>query len=316
MNKLGQKNCPFLFIISYDLEKNYIIPFSELNPEFIQFDFSQSKPKNEKPIQLKPKAINYQDYLFGFEIVQKNLLDGNSFLTNLTVSTLLENTLSLTEVYEAAYAKYKLLIKEKLVCFSPETFVKVNSSGKISTFPMKGTINANVPNAKETLQNDLKEKNEHTTIVDLLRNDLSMVAEQIRVDKFQYIDKIKKSDGSEILQMSSEISGQLPKNWKSNLGDWFFKLLPAGSICGAPKAKTLEIIKEAEKSLHLNGERDFYTGIMGFFDGETLDSAVMIRFIEQINHSFFFKSGGGITHQSDAKKEYDEIYQKLYIPVK
>jgi para-aminobenzoate synthetase component 1 len=86
--------------------------------------------------------------------------------------------------------------------------------------------------------------------------------------------------------------------------------LPAGSITGAPKAKTVEIIKQTE-----NYTRGFYTGIFGYFDGVNLDSAVMIRFIENENGRLFFKSGGGITSMSEVQKEYEELIQKIYVPI-
>ena len=93
--------------------------------------------------------------------------------------------------------------------------------------------------------------------------------------------------------------------------DLFFRLLPAGSITGAPKKKTMEIIAEAETY-----ERGFYTGVMGYFDGNSLDSAVMIRFLEQqADGSLIFKSGGGITSQSDLTSEYNEMKQKVYVPI-
>jgi len=119
--------------------------------------------------------------------------------------------------------------------------------------------------------------------------------------------RIRKEDAS--------FRGQLPESWKETLGTWFFELLPAGSICGAPKPKTLDIIREAEKELHAGGHRGFYSGVCGVFDGQTLNSGVMIRFIEQTARGPVFKSGGGITHLSDVCKEYDEVYQKVYVPL-
>ena len=72
----------------------------------------------------------------------------------------------------------------------------------------------------------------------------------------------------------------------------------------------MNIISQAE-----DFERGFYTGVMGYYDGGKIDSAVMIRFIEQENGQLFFKSGGGITCNSDAQSEYNEIIQKIYVPV-
>lgn len=62
-------------------------------------------------------------------------------------------------------------------------------------------------------------------------------------------------------------------------------------------------------------DRGFYTGVCGYFDGKDLDSGVMIRFIENEGNQFYFKSGGGITHQSDAYAEYQEMINKIYVPV-
>jgi para-aminobenzoate synthetase component 1 len=86
-------------------------------------------------------------------------------------------------------------------------------------------------------------------------------------------------------------------------------LLPAGSISGAPKEKTREIIRNAEKEA-----RGFYTGIAGIYDGETLDSCVMIRYVEKQGEKTFYRSGGGITFQSEEGSEYNELIDKIYVP--
>ena len=72
----------------------------------------------------------------------------------------------------------------------------------------------------------------------------------------------------------------------------------------------MQIIQEAETY-----DRGFYTGITGYSDGINLDSAVMIRFVEQEGEKMYFKSGGGITCQSDAESEYNEMKQKVYVPI-
>lgn len=103
----------------------------------------------------------------------------------------------------------------------------------------------------------------------------------------------------------------MPEGFYRHLGDLFFQLLPAGSITGAPKMKTMQIIEEAE-----HYERLFYSGVMGFFDGYNLDSAVMIRFVEQLaDGNMVYKSGGGITFQSNVMDEYNEMKQKIYVPI-
>lgn len=307
MNELGAQKTPFLFIIDFLKNSGEIIPLDELN-EDIQFKIHSGSEAFNSEIHLKKFPISFDEYEVQFNLVKKNILLGNSYLTNLTCATPIEINLNLEEIYRYSKAKYKLFWKKNFVCFSPETFVKIQN-GKIYSYPMKGTIDASIENAAEKILADKKEMAEHYTIVDLIRNDLSQVAKKVTVEKFRFIDEISTHD-RKILQVSSEISGELPENFHENLGSIFDKLLPAGSICGAPKKKTVEIILDAETY-----NRNFYTGVFGVFDGENLDSAVMIRFIEQTDRGLVFKSGGGITHQSNAEDEYNEMIQKVYVPI-
>ena len=110
--------------------------------------------------------------------------------------------------------------------------------------------------------------------------------------------------------MTSEIEGKIKPEFNNRFGDIFYGMLPAGSICGAPKRKTLEIIKDTEPQ-----NRGYYTGIFGIYDGETLKSSVMIRFIERNGEDYYYRSVGGITVYSDVKREYNEMLEKIYIPV-
>lgn len=307
MNELGSKRIPFLFLIDFLKTKGKIIPLNDFQNE-IQFEIQSENEKFKSEIQFKKYPISFEEYRKQFEVVQKNILLGNSYLTNLTCATPIEINLSLEEIYKYSKARYKLLWKDNFVCFSPETFVKIQD-GMIYSYPMKGTIDASVENAEEKILNDPKEKAEHYTIVDLIRNDLSQVAKKVSVPKFRYLEEIKTNQKT-LLQVSSEVRGELPDNFHEKLGDFFDALLPAGSISGAPKDKTVEIILEAEIY-----DRNFYTGVFGVFDGKNLDSAVMIRFIEQSQSGLIFKSGGGITHQSKVEDEYQEMIDKIYVPI-
>jgi len=311
MNELGSRRIPFLFIIDFLKENGKVIPLDELTDE-IRFEINSKPKKFNAELMLEKHPVAFEEYEKQFNFVRQNILFGNSYLTNLTCATPIEINLSLDEIYRYSNAKYKLLWKDKFVCFSPETFVKI-IDGKIYSYPMKGTIDTSVENAEQKILSDRKEMAEHYTIVDLIRNDLSKVARKVSVPRFRYIDEIQTNE-KKLLQVSSEISGELPENFHARLGSIFDELLPAGSICGAPKDKTVEIILAAE-----NYDRDFYTGVFGIFDGENVDSAVMIRFIETLRHAELveavFKSGGGITHQSIAKDEYNEMIDKIYVPI-
>lgn len=313
MNALGKKRIPFLFVIDYKLKHPVILPLNHVNPIEILYSINgitnvANPEKHSKQIEFNYIPVDFIRYEKAFDLVQKHILHGNSFLLNLTMPSEVVCNYSLKEIYTASQAKYKLWFKDQFVVYSPEIFIQTKGR-KISSFPMKGTIDANVPDAKNTLLTSKKEVAEHHTIVDLIRNDLSMVAKNVRLARFQYIDHIK-TNQHELLQMSSEISGELPADYYEHLGDIIFTLLPAGSISGAPKAKTLEIIQEAEQY-----ERGYFTGIFGIFDGENMDSGVMIRFIESTEKGFIYKSGGGITSQSDCQQEYAELKNKIYVPV-
>ncbi|HAB53984.1 MAG TPA: aminodeoxychorismate synthase component I, partial [Ignavibacteriales bacterium] len=131
----------------------------------------------------------------------------------------------------------------------------------------------------------------------------------VKVEKFRYVEEVKASQKT-LLQTSSLISGELRDNYQENIGTIMFSLLPAGSISGAPKRKTVDIIKEAE-----DYSRNYFTGIFGIFDGTNLDSAVLIRFIENIDGELYFKSGGGITFMSNPESEYQEMIDKVYVPI-
>jgi len=173
---------------------------------------------------------------------------------------------------------------------------------------MKGTIDASIKNAKNIILNDEKELAEHTMIVDLIRNDLSMVSNNVKVTNFRYIDKIN-AGNKNLYQVSSKIEGELDSNWHKNLGTIITSLLPAGSITGTPKQSTIKLIDSIE-----NYPRDYFTGIWGVYDGNCLDSSVIIRYIQNNNEKFVYKSGGGITIDSDCQSEYNEMIDKIYIP--
>jgi para-aminobenzoate synthetase component 1 len=174
---------------------------------------------------------------------------------------------------------------------------------------MKGTIDASIPGAEEKILNDQKETAEHVTIVDLIRNDLSILAGDVQVTRFRYVDRIH-TRGKTLLQVSSEIRGKLLPSFDTDPAGALFSLLPAGSVSGAPKARTLDVIRRAEGE-----ERGYYTGICGYYDGNSLDTGVMIRFIEQQGNELFYRSGGGITTQSNVSSEYQEALDKIYVPI-
>ena len=313
MDELSLQKVPFFFVIDFLMENVLIFSQEDLERQEILVDFPnfknvQKSTYETKEVSWKSFPQSKEDYKKGFEIVQNHLKLGDSYLINYTCETPIETNLSLEEIFYRSVAKYKVLLPENFTFFSPETFVEIKNQ-EIFTHPMKGTIEASVPNAIDELKNSVKEKAEHYTVVDLLRNDLSMVADWVKLDEFQRIDFLK-TRNKNLYTMSSEISGKVKPEFQNKTGSLMKTLLPAGSILGAPKPKTLEIILEAETY-----ERGFYTGVCGYFDGENLDSCVMIRFIQQNGENLTFRSGGGITHLSKLADEYQEMKNKIYVPI-
>ncbi len=301
----GKSGTPFVFFVNYDQSQAWAGSREEAKHLGIQLEIRKTNPSPQKSFYFDKKPISYDSYLSKFEIVQKGLRYGDSFLANLTAETPIDTDATLLDIFEHAQAAYKLRVREQFVVFSPECFIQIRGN-QIYSYPMKGTSSAQ--EGPEALRNNPKEQAEHATIVDLIRNDLSQVAFPVRVEKYKYIDEVKTHEGN-LWQMSSIISGNLLPHLQGRYGQILQALLPAGSITGAPKPATMRIIQEAE-----NYDRGFYTGIMGEFDGNNLDTGVMIRFIEQRNGQKVFKSGGGITVYSEPRKEYAELIQKVYLP--
>jgi para-aminobenzoate synthetase component 1 len=312
MNAFGKTRNPFLFLVDFEMKAIRLFPLESI-PGTFHYEFkvkgNQAAAKGDKGSFIFRKfPMPFEVYNRAFKTVQKHIHAGNTFLANLTFPTRVETSLTLRDIYLRSDARYRILSENEFVCFSPESFITINK-GIISTFPMKGTRRALSPESENELLADEKETAEHNTIVDLLRNDLSMVASGIKVNRFRYIDRIVTHEG-ELLQVSSEITGELPGGYQSRIGEILFALLPAGSVTGAPKERTIAVIREAEKV-----DRGYYTGVCGVFDGNNLDSAVLIRFIENHNGVTRFRSGGGITFLSEVRTEFDELNDKVYVPI-
>ena len=310
INQLTEDKEKFFILIDYLGEAVEIYTTKDLKQNKIQFNFKEAASDSDTNPEIKTtKALSMDQYKSAFRHVKQELQYGNSYLVNLTFAVPIESKQSLEEIYKSAHAKYKVHLPNNFSCFSPETFIKITDN-KISTYPMKGTAKEGSETDLNTIIKDQKEIAEHATVVDLLRNDLSTVANDVTVQNYRYTEQIKSADGSLHFQNSSEISGTIKADFQNKLGNILANLLPAGSVTGAPKAKTIQIIQAAE-----NYNRGFYTGIAGYFDGENFDSCVLIRYIEKTPSGLVFKSGGGITAASTMEKEYQELLDKIYVPV-
>lgn len=310
MNEWGDKGAPFFFLIDFEGLRPQVWPVSQL-PENLYFDFNGRVrfPARQRiphlPLQWDKYPIPKDTYGLKFGQLQQQLKNGNTYLVNLTCSTPITMNWDFEELFWKVRSKYKVWYSNQFICFSPETFVQIRHQ-HIYTYPVKGTVDASLPEAQERLVNDPKEQAEHATVVDLLRNDLSKVSKQVRVTRYRVYEEIE-TGGKQLGQVYSEIRGRLPEGFHSRIGDILFAMLPAGSVTGAPKGKTVRIIQAVEQE-----ERGYYTGVFGYFDGKEMDSCVLIRYLDSRGH---YHSGGGITCQSNLDDEYSEMINKVYVPV-
>lgn len=313
MDEAGIRGVDYLFGVDFELDEGFFVE-RPLEQSALLFavggltNCTEAADTSRRP-DLRILASDRRGYDRGFATVRRGLMRGDTFLLNLTARTEIATSLTLKDIFLRSTAPYRLCWPGRFVCFSPERFVRI-SDNKIYTYPMKGTIDATLPDAERRLMDDYKETCEHYTIVDLMRNDLSAVASRVRVTNFRYVDRIRTHRG-EILQTSSEICGDLPDGWRHRAGSLLRQLLPAGSISGAPKSSTLRLIRAAE-----GRRRGFYTGVFGYCDGRSLDSAVMIRYISRQGRRLFFHSGGGVTINSRPDDEYREVLDKVYLSVR
>lgn len=318
MDRAGSNRTPFLFVLDYAQREGVFVanPLEQQEVLFKVGDLSNFRHEEVTRLQcdvpFTKTPMPLEEYARRFEKVQAGLREGSVLLVNLTVPTPIDVPLSLEEILYATRARYQLYVPQvRFVCFSPEQFVGIDADGQIVTCPMKGTIASDVPGAPDIILNDYKETSEHCAAVDLLRRDLMGVAENVRVSRFRFFTDIQTHE-KHIYQVSSELRGDLPRDWRGRVGSIIGSLLPAGSILGAPRAAARALIDAAEEGV----PRGFYCGIFGYFDGATLDSAVLIRYIDEDEQGHkFYHSGGGVTLNSSLEKEYHEVIEKVYLPL-
>ena len=270
------------------------------------------------------------NYLQDIHTCQQKIRAGESYeicLTNRlrleTHTEPLDYYLRLRQEHPAPYAAFFRFADTAIACFSPERFLQIsqqkNGKHRAESKPIKGTIKRGThPDEDEHLRNQLKhstkDRAENLMIVDLVRNDLGMVCTpgSIHVDKLMAIETYTK-----VHHMVSTISGVLKPEQDSI--DCIKALFPAGSMTGAPKIRTMEIIDQLEPDA-----RGIYAGALGYigFNGlvdlnVVIRTAVFQKYNQQPHqqphkpYQVSINSGGAITVLSDAKQEFDELILKI-----
>jgi para-aminobenzoate synthetase len=250
------------------------------------------------------------DYRDAFEAVQEQLHAGNSYEVNLTYRVAVESDLDpvtaylrLRELNPAPYAGFLQHQGNWLLSSSPERFATIDRHRTIVTKPIKGTTQrGDTPEADEALRvqlaSDPKFRAENLMIVDLLRNDLGMVCEPGSVEVPVLMDV---ESYESVHQLVSTVRGQL-RDEVSTIGA-LHALFPAGSMTGAPKLRTMQVIRDVEST-----PRGVYAGAFGWISGDgRADLGVVIRSLTTDGSGLWqLGTGGGITVRSDVDEEYAE----------
>lgn len=259
-------------------------------------------------------TITMEEYEQAISSIKKSIRHGNTYQTNYTIrlhSHFSGDALAfynrLKEAQSSNYCAYIHTGEHSILSASPELFFHLDH-GKITTRPMKGTIirgasfEEDAENANWLLHSE-KNRAENLMIVDLLRNDLGLVAQSgtVAVEKLFEIEQYPT-----VHQMTSTISAKVSET--TSLVDIFKALFPCGSITGAPKISTMNIIADLE-----NEPREVYCGAIGYITPNKeaiFNVPIRTVLIEHSTGNAVYGVGGGVTWDSTSEGEYYEILAK------
>jgi para-aminobenzoate synthetase / 4-amino-4-deoxychorismate lyase len=259
-------------------------------------------------------SVTKDEYNQSIMRIKDYIKNGDTYQTNYTIrlhSQFAGDDAAFFEVLKKAqssnYCAYIHTGEHSILSVSPELFFRLEGD-KITTRPMKGTTNRGKSFAEDTakaseLYHSVKDRAENVMIVDLLRNDLGVVAEPgtVKVEKLFEIEQYPT-----VHQMTSTITAQLAKN--TSLVDIFKALFPCGSITGAPKISTMKVISELETS-----PREVYCGAIGYITPNReaiFNVPIRTVLIDHQTGRATYGVGGGITWDSTSEGEYQEVLAK------
>ena len=275
-------------------------------------------PLAYEPIAL-PKSwqelTSAEEYKAAIEHIHHHIRQGDTYQVNYTVQLQQNLTADPFAIYNRLVveqnAHYNAFIQHddvSIISISPELFFKKDGD-KLTTRPMKGTTNRGLTSETDLgqarwLAQDQKNRSENMMIVDLLRNDMNRIS-KIGSEDVKSLCQVEQY--STVWQMTSTIETQLLTN--RSLCDVFQALFPCGSITGAPKIATMEIIKKVEKQ-----PRGVYCGAIGILvpQGPSIFN-VAIRTLQMEETKAIYGVGGGITWDSNWESEYEETKQKAAV---
>ena len=283
----------------------------------IETTLPNHQAKNKIPIVLKNR-LSKKTYLHKVNEIQAHIKQGNVYEANLCQEFYAQNVqINAVNVFEAlnkqTQAPFAAFFKNKqqyILCASPERYLQKNNSQLISQ-PIKGTIKRGKTNTedeqlKQQLQQNPKEQAENVMIVDLVRNDLSRIAQQASV---QVAELFKAYSFKTVHHLISTISATLPTN--SHFTNALQATFPIGSMTGAPKISALQIIEQLEQT-----KRGMYAGTIGYITPQSdFDFNVVIRTLlyNQDKGYLSLQTGSAITHYALPEQEYHECLLKAHV---
>lgn len=274
----------------------------------------QLDEKGEYKISAWEPNINMKDYVENFFDIKKNIEDGVTYQVNYTIrlqaqfeGDSLAYYQDLSRAQSSNYCAYINTKEYSILSASPELFFRINGN-KIITRPMKGTVKRGRTHEEDLLNinwlaSSDKNRSENLMIVDLLRSDLGRLANPgtVAVPKVFEIEEYPT-----VYQMTSTVTADLPSETK--LVDIFRALFPCGSITGAPKISTMDIISKLETA-----PRGVYCGTIGFITPQKeaiFNVPIRTVIVENATGRAEYGVGGGITWDSTAEEEFNEILTK------
>jgi para-aminobenzoate synthetase component 1 len=257
-------------------------------------------------------GVTHQEYVDAVKKARKYIIDGDIFEVNLSQRFEAELSVTPYELYQrlrqinpAPFACYLGFDEVSVVSASPERFIRVRGDW-VETRPIKGTRpRGKTPEEDEALANELmssvKDRAENIMIVDLERNDLGRVC---RFGTVKVTELAKLEVFPTVFHLTSTVEGRLREG--KNYIDLLKATFPGGSITGAPKVRSMEIIDELEPT-----RRSVYTGNIGYLSfNDDLDLNIAIRTFLIKGSKAYFQVGGAVVYDSSPEAEYQETLDK------
>ncbi|MEI7795751.1 MAG: aminodeoxychorismate synthase component I [Methylococcaceae bacterium] len=301
-------------IVDHEIKKSFLIVYDVTRHDEILCDLSQLATPDETELFSVTSEItanfSQNGYAHAFQKIKHYLKEGDCYQVNLTQrfsATCEGDTLqayqALREINAAPFSAYLNFPNVKILSSSPERFLKLTGR-HVETKPIKGTR----PRKSDEIENDAqitdlktspKDRAENVMIVDLLRNDISKVCQNVRVPKLFEIESY-----STVHHLVSTVTGELNNN--QHALDLLQQCFPGGSITGAPKIRAMQVIEELEPN-----RRGVYCGAIGYIDfNGNMDTNIAIRTLVQSHDTIRFWAGGGIVNDSKVEDEYQESFDK------